>query len=93
MKTVTTRFHSGWYAYSKSYLEQIPIKLPKTSQDKKLAIQISSFVDKIIKAKSKLRENKLSDRERERLERDIEANESRIDELVCELYGVDKIPD
>jgi hypothetical protein len=29
----------------------------------------------------------------ERFERNIEANESRIDELVCELYGDDKIPD
>jgi type I restriction-modification system DNA methylase subunit len=92
LKTVTTRFHSGWYAYSKLYLEQIPIKLPSTSKDRKLAGQISSCVEKIIKTKNKVQNNKLGDRERERFEREIEANESRIDELVCELYGVDKIP-
>lgn len=92
LKTVTTRFHSGWYAYSKLYLEQIPIKLPSTSKDKKLVEQISSCVEKIIKTKNKVQNNKLGDRERERFEREIEANESRIDELVFELYGVDKIP-
>jgi len=93
LKTITTRFHSGWYAYSKLYLKQIPIKLASSSKDKKLAEQISLYVKKIIKIKSDLNTNKLSDRESERLERGIEANESLIDELVCKLYKVEKIPD
>jgi hypothetical protein len=92
LKIVTTRFHSGWYAYSKLYLEQIPIKLPKTKQDRKFAVQVSSYVENIIKIKNILQNNKLGDREKDRFEREIEASESRIDELVFKLYGVDKIP-
>lgn len=92
LKQITTKFHSGWFAYNKQFIEQIPIRLPNTLKDKKLADHISSCVEKIIKTKSKVQNNKLGDRERERFEREIEANESRIDELVCELYEVDKIP-
>jgi hypothetical protein len=35
----------------------------------------------------------MGERERERIERDIEAHEAKIDELVCRLYGVDHIPE
>ena len=44
---------------------------------------------KIIAAKMKLhKKGQLSDRERQRLEREVEAHESRIDELVRQLYGL-----
>jgi len=75
------------------FLRDIPILVARSASQKKHASQISSYVEKIIKTKTKVQNNKLSDREQERFEREIEANESRIDELVCELYGVDKIPD
>jgi hypothetical protein len=47
----------------------------------------------ITKGKKRLADVHLSDREREQLEREVEAHESQIDELVCELYGVKEIPE
>ena len=93
LKAVTTRFHSGWYAYSRLYLAQIPIKLPETAQERKLADQIVERVEGIIDAKNQLQKGAAGDRAVERLEREIEGHQQRIDELVCRLYGVDEIPD
>ena len=46
-----------------------------------------------MEAKTKLRDAKVSDRERGVLERDVENHERRIDELVFRLYGVDGLPE
>ena len=89
---VTTPFHSGWFAYSKAYIAQIPIKLPTTAEDKKLAERITDSVRTIMSAKVKLRGTSLSDRERISLEGDVESYERRIDEDVFRLYGVDGLP-
>lgn len=43
-------------------------------------------------AKVKLRDAKLSDRERRTLEGDVENIEQRIDQAVFQLYGVDDLP-
>ena len=86
-------FRGGYLNCEIRFLRDIPILVARSASQKKHASQISSYVEKIIKTKTKVQNNKLSDREQERFEREIEANESRIDELVCELYGVDKIPD
>lgn len=92
LKSVTTRFHSNWFAYSKLYLAQIPIKLPQTAAERKLANQISERVQRIIDLKKRLPDEGLGEQERTRLERDIEADEKAIDDLVCRLYGVDALP-
>ncbi|HEV3085262.1 MAG TPA: hypothetical protein VGY66_36240, partial [Gemmataceae bacterium] len=64
LQRVTTPFHSGWFAYRKAYIAQIPIKLPETPEEKKLSERIVESVQTIMKAKHKLRDDKLSDRER-----------------------------
>lgn len=92
LQRVTTPFHSGWFAYSKAYIKQIPIKLPATAEDKQLAAQISECVRAIMDAKISLRKPKLSDRERGQLEASIEAHEDRINKAVFALYGVDSLP-
>ena len=70
-----------------------PIKITTTRKERTLANQISHRVRSIINNKSLLNTKQLGDRERERLEREIEAYERHIDELVCKLYRVDKIHD
>jgi hypothetical protein len=92
LQKVTTPFHSGWFAYSKAYIAQIPIKLPETADEKKLADRIIESVHAIMGAKTKLCDAKLSDRERRILEGDVENQERRIDELVFRLYGVKGLP-
>jgi ribosomal protein L35 len=96
LQRVTTPFHSGWFAYNKQFIEQIPIKLPTTAEDKKLGERITASVRAIMDAKGKLRGPAspfpgvkgglkpagLSDRETQSLEAEIEAHEKRIDEAV-----------
>lgn len=93
LRAVTTPFHSGWYAYSKLYLAQIPIKLPTTGNDRKLAEQIASNVRAILDAKKALRAPKLSDREIRQCEAAIEAHENRVNDAVFALYGITELPD
>ncbi|MGA7701369.1 MAG: Eco57I restriction-modification methylase domain-containing protein [Thermoguttaceae bacterium] len=93
VQKITTPFHSGWFAYNKQFIEQIPIKIPATAGEKKLGDRIADSVRAIIDAKSQLRDGKLSDRERVSLECDVESLERRIDELVFRLYGVDGVPE
>jgi hypothetical protein len=71
---------------------QIPIKLPENTEEKKLANRIIESVRTIMDAKVKLRDAKLSDRERKTLEGEIESHEHRIDEAVFRLYGVKGLP-
>ena len=70
-----------------------PIKIQATRKEHILAKQIRHKVRSIINNKSLLNTKQLGDREHERLEREIEAYERHIDELVCKLYRVDKIHD
>jgi hypothetical protein len=93
LQKITTPFHSGWFAYSKLYLAQIPIMLPTTAEDKKLAERITNSVHTIMDAKTKLQAAKLSDRQKTQIESEIEANERRIDETVFRLYGVEGVPE
>jgi hypothetical protein len=106
LQKVTTPFHSGWFAYSKAYIAQIPIKLPTTTEDKKVAGRITESVRAIMDAKAKLRAPAppfsgvkgrlkpagLSDRETRSLEAEVEAHEKRIDDAVFALYGVEGLP-
>ena len=92
VKQITTPFHGGWYAYNKQYIEQIPIKIPADALERRLADQIAERVPLIITAKRQLQADPGGDRAQERLQREIEAHQQRIDALVCQLYGVDEIP-
>jgi hypothetical protein len=93
LQRVTTPFHSGWFAYSKAYITQIPIKLPMTADERSLSELISISVRAIMDAKAKLRAPKLSDRETQSLAGEVEAHENRINKAVLALYGVDGLPE
>ncbi len=93
LRHVSTPFHSGWFAYSKLYLSQIPILLPATLEEKKLAERITESVDMIIGARIKLQAQALSDREKSQCESELDAHERRVDDLVQRLYGVESVPE
>ena len=92
LKSVSTPLRGGWYRTFPQFLRQIPIKLPETVTEKKLASRIADSVRTIMTAKTALRDPMLSDHERSQLERTVEAHEKRIDVDVFALYGVDGIP-
>jgi len=55
-------------------------------------IRCVSVVEQIIAQKKRLQAEGLSQQERTQLERQVEAYEEQIDDLVCRLYGVDALP-
>jgi type I restriction-modification system DNA methylase subunit len=48
IKKISPMFSGGYYKYSADYLEQLPIKMPSTLKEKKLADQITKITQKII---------------------------------------------
>ncbi len=93
IQRIATPFHSGWFAYNKQFIQQVPIKVPRTSDDRKFAARIASDATSVRIALAKLRDDRLSDRERRSLEGEVENHERRIDEAVLRLYGVDRLPE
>ncbi|MGE3107185.1 MAG: N-6 DNA methylase [Phycisphaerales bacterium] len=92
LKAVSTPLRGGWYRPFPQFMEQIPIKLPTTAEDKKLAERIEGSVRAIMDAKAALRQPTLSDRETKQHEAAIEAHEDRINKAVFALYGVEGLP-
>ena len=92
LKNVSTTLRGGWFRTFPQFLRQIPIKLPETAEDKNLADRIVESVRAIMEAKVKLRDDKLSDRERQSLKGEVESLERRIDEAVFRIYGVKGLP-
>jgi hypothetical protein len=88
LKAVSTPLRGGWYRPFPQFMEQIPIKLPTTVADNKLAERITQSVRAIMDAKAVLRQPKLSDRDTNQHHAAIEAHEDRIDKAVFELYGI-----
>lgn len=87
-----TPFRGGYLNCEIRFIRDLPIKLPTTAADKKLAARITDSVRAIMDAKTALRQPKLSDRETKQHEAAIEAHEDRINKAVFELYGVDSLP-
>lgn len=92
LRQTGTKFRGGYLNCEIRFIRDLPIKLPTTAADKKLAERITESVQVIMDAKATLRQPKLSDRETNQHQATIEANEDRINKAVFELYGVDGLP-
>lgn len=90
--SVSTHFRGGFASYNRQFIDGLPIKIPKTEAEKKLAKRITETVKTIMDAKKTAHET-MSDGDRARLESKIEAYEKRADQAVFELYGVQSFPD
>lgn len=89
----SSRFHSGWYAFNKQYIAQVPIKIAKKAGEQRLAAKVIERVERILSVKDRLLSHTLADRSRVQLARELESHEQAIDKLVMQLYGVDEIPE
>ncbi len=93
IRTNGTPFRGGYLNCEIRFIRDFPVFMPETAEHKKLAKMVDDSANAITKAKHKLRSNKLSDRERQSLESDIENLARRIDQAVLDLYGIDSLPD
>ncbi len=92
IRTNGTPFRGGYLNCEIRFLRSFPIKLPETADEKKTADRIIESVQATMAAKTKLRDGKLSDRDRGSLESEVESHEHRIDESVFRLYEVTGLP-
>jgi hypothetical protein len=92
-ETIRDNFRGGYLSLNKQFLGLLPITVPQDKGEKEAAMRIADRSLRIIETKKRLVISYLSDRETAQLEREIEAHEKRIDELVCELYGMKEIPE
>ena len=88
-----TPFRGGYLNCEIRFIRDLPIKLPTTPEDKKLAERITASVRTIMDSKAALRAGNLSDREQNQLQAAIEAHQKRIDQAVFALYGVKGLPE
>ncbi|RKY09029.1 MAG: hypothetical protein DRP66_03225 [Planctomycetota bacterium] len=92
-KAQAGKFHGGYFGANKQYIENLPIKIPKTKAEIALATKIQHRVKMVSKLKEESFGEHLSDREKESFSRQIESHQSQIDSLVLELYGVGGLPE
>jgi len=86
-------FRGGYLNCEIRFLRDVPIQLPKSSSQKKTAGEIVERVKRVLAKKNELQAPLIGDRDREQLEREIETHEAQINELVRQLYRVDKTSD
>lgn len=89
LKKVSSPFRGGYYAYSRQYIEQLPIHSidPDNPSDKAKHDQMVSLVERMLALHRQLNEAKMP-QAKTMLTRQIEATDRQIDRLVYELYGL-----
>lgn len=83
-----TEFRGGYLNCEIRFLRNLPVAVLTSRASESLAAQIAECARKIVIAKEDLLRPELGQREREGQDRECEANEERLDELVFKLYGV-----
>ena len=89
LKCISSRFRGGYYAYSRQYLEQLPIRVPDVTEPAEGNIheRIVLLAQRMLALRDTLSASGTSV-ERERSKRQFEATDEQIDQLVYELYGL-----
>ena len=89
LKSFSSPFSGGYYAFNRQYIEKLPIRLINFSDttEKSLHDKISPLVTKMLELNKKFAEANVPDT-KTMLQRQIEATDNEIDRLVYELYGL-----
>jgi type I restriction-modification system DNA methylase subunit len=89
LKSFSSPFSGGYYAYNRQYIEQLPIRTMNFSnpKDKARYDKMVELVEQMIALHKQLAATKNPD-QKTRLERRIDATDHQIDNLVYELYGL-----
>jgi len=89
IRQTSTPFKSGYYAYNRQYIEPLPIRTADLKDPVDIArhAKMVALVDRMLELYNKLADANIP-ADRDLYERQIEATDQRIDELVYELYGM-----
>jgi len=89
LKSYSSPFSGGYYAYNRQYIEKLPIRTINFTDSADVALhdQVVSLVDQMLELNKKLSESKVPQMT-EMLKRQIEATDRQIDQLVYRLYDL-----
>lgn len=89
LKQVSTPFHGGYFAANKQYLKQVPVRAINFSDpaDKARHDMMVSLVERMLDLHKLLKTAKTPD-DKTQLQRQIDATDKQIDQMVYELYGL-----
>ncbi len=89
LQRISTTFRGGYYAYSRQYIEQLPIRTIDFSDPEDVARhdRMVELVERMLALHEKLAEARI-ERERTVIGHQISATDRQIDRLVYELYGL-----
>ncbi len=87
LKTYSSQFSGGYYAYNKQYIERLPIRIIDFMNKDESAIhdKMVNFVRHMLELHKRTHKTPF---EQERLAREIAATDAQIDRLVYDLYGL-----
>jgi type I restriction-modification system DNA methylase subunit len=90
LRSITSRFSGGYYAYNRQYIEQLPIRPINFSNhpEKGYHDKMVTLVDRMLELNKNKHSGRLAPSELDRAERDIAATDKEINGLVYELYGI-----
>jgi len=90
LKSISSPFRHGYYAYNKQYIERLPIRQINFADkhDKKRHDTLVKLVEEMLELQKERAEVGELDDRRHALKRRIEQVDKEIDELVYELYGL-----
>ncbi|OGJ67706.1 restriction endonuclease subunit M [Candidatus Peribacteria bacterium RIFCSPLOWO2_01_FULL_54_110] len=84
LKSSSTNFSGGYFAYNRQYIEQLPISIPRLPAEQN---KMTDLVKQILKLHQQIKVVK-TPQEQDLLKRQIESHEKQIDQLVYEWYGL-----
>lgn len=89
LHSISTTFRGGYWSYGKRFIEQIPIRTINFSDsaDKERHDRIVGLVSQMLSLHHKLAAAQIS-QEKTIIQRQIDATDRQIDQLVYELYGL-----
>ena len=89
LKSFSSPFSGGYYAYNRQYIEQLPIRVINLSDpgDKAHHDRMVKLAEQMLSVRMQLERAKSPD-EKIRIQRQIDATDQQIDHLVYELYGL-----
>jgi Eco57I restriction-modification methylase/TaqI-like C-terminal specificity domain len=90
VRQTATQMRGGYYSYESRFIRHLPICKIDSSEpaDKSRHDKVVTLVDRMLELNKKKHSGKLAPSELDRLEREVAATDSQIDELVYELYEI-----
>ena len=89
LKSISTTFRGGYYAYNRQYIENLPITTVNLDDpdDQSRHEHVAKLVERMLVVKEELSKAK-TEAEANRLDRECESLDRQIDQAVYELYGL-----